>query len=378
MRKARFTEHQIIAVLKSVEAGRTVKDVCREAGISEASYYNWKAKFGGMEASDIKKMKDLEDENRRLKQMFADLSLECRALKDVIEKKPLKPAIKRELVSYLTAQFAMSLRQACRILSLSRTIFRYQPDTQRDEPVIMALTVAAERYPRYGYKRFFQVLRRQGNAWNHKRVHRIYFLLKLNFRRKGKQHLPVRNPAPLATPEAMNQSWSIDFMHDALVCGRCFRTFNVVDDFNRKALAIEIDLNIPAQRVVRVLDRIVANRGYPLKMRMDNAPELVSLTLAQWAEEHGVMLEFIRPGKPTHNAFIEQFNRTYRTEILDFYLLRTLNEAREITERWLVEYNGERPHESLNNLTPEEYRLMAETPEISKSAWNQKRGVTLV
>lgn len=370
IRKARFTEHQIIAVLKSVEAGRTVKDVCREAGISEASYYNWKAKFGGMEASDIKKMKDLEDENRRLKQMFADLSLECRALKDVIEKKALKPAIKRELVSYLTAQFAMSLRQACRILSLSRTVFRYQPDTQRDEPVIMALTVAAERYPRYGYKRFFQVLRRQGNAWNHKRVHRIYFLLKLNFRRKGKQHLPVRNPAPLATPEAMNQSWSIDFMHDALVCGRRFRTFNVVDGYNREALAIEIDLNIPAQRVVRVLGRIVANRGYPLKMRMDNGPELVLLTLAQWAEEHGVMLEFIRPGKPTQNAFIERFNRTYRTEILDFYLFRTLNEAREITERWLAEYNGERPHESLNNLTPEEYRLMAETPEISKSAWN--------
>ncbi|QLU06790.1 IS3 family transposase [Klebsiella oxytoca] len=366
MRKARFTEHQIIAVLKSVEAGRTVKDVCREAGISEASYYNWKAKFGGMEASDIKKMKDLEDENRRLKQMFADLSLECRALKDVIEKKPLKPAIKRELVSYLTAQFAMSLRQACRILSLSRTVFRYQPDTQRDEPVIMALTVAAERYPRYGFKKLFQVLRRQGKSWNHKRVHRIYCLLKLNFRRKGKQRLPVRNPAPLATPEAMNQSWSIDFMHDALVCGRRFRTFNVVDDFNREALAIEIDLNIPAQRVVRVLDRIVANRGYPLKMRMDNGPELVSLTLAQWAEEHGVMLEFIRPGKPTQNAFIERFNRTYRTEILDFYLFRTLNEAREITERWLAEYNGERPHESLNNLTPEEYRLMAETPEISK------------
>lgn len=153
----------------------------------------------------------------------------------------------------------------------------------------------------------------------------------------------MRNPIPLVTPEAMNQSWSIDFMHDALVCGRRFRTFNVVDDFNREALAIEIDLNIPAQRVVRVLDRIVANRGYPLKMRMDNGPELVSLTLAQWAEEHGVMLEFIRPGKPTQNAFIERFNRTYRTEILDFYLFRTLNEAREITERWLAEYNGERP-----------------------------------
>ena len=210
------------------------------------------------------------------------------------------------------------------------------------------------------------MLRRLGKSWNHKRVHRIYCLLKLNFRRKGKQRLPVRNPAPLATPEAMNQSWSIDFMHDALVCGRRFRTFNVVDDYNREALAIEIDLNIPAQRVVRVLDRIVANRGYPLKMRMDNGPELISLTLAQWAEEHGVMLEFIRPGKPTQNAFIERFNRTYRTEILVFFLFKTLNEGREITERWLAEYNSERPHESLNNLTLEEYRLMAETPEISK------------
>lgn len=152
----------------------------------------------------------------------------------------------------------------------------------------------------------------------------------------------------------MNQSCSIDFMHDVLVCGRRFRTFNVVDDVNREALAIEIDQNIPTQRVVRVLDRIVANRGYPLKMRMDNRPELISLTLAQSAEDHGVMLEFIRPGKPTQNAFIERFNRPYRTEILDFYLFRTRSEGREMTERWLAEYNSERPHESLNNLTPEE------------------------
>lgn len=118
----------------------------------------------------------------------------------------------------------------------------------------------------------------------------------------------------------------------------------MVDDFNREALAIEIDLNIPAQRAVRVLERIVVNRGDPLKMRMDNGAELASLALAPWAEEHGVQLEFIRPGKPTQNAFIERFNRTYRTEILDFYLFRTLNEAREITEHWLMEYNNERPH----------------------------------
>ena len=182
--------------------------------------------------------------------------------------------------------------------------------------------------------------------------------------------MPVRNPTLLAMLQALNQSWSIDFMHDALVCGRRFWTYNVVDDFNREALAIEIDLIIPTHCVVWALDRIVVNRGYPLKMRMDNGPGLVSQALVQRAEEHGVMLEFIKPGKPIRNAFIERFNRTYRTETLDFYLFRTLNDAREITERWLVEHNNERPHESLNNLTLEEYRLMAEKPEISKNAWN--------
>lgn len=187
------------------------------------------------------------------------------------------------------------------------------------------------------------------------------------FRRKGKQRLPVRNPSPLATPEAFNQSWSVDFMHDALVCGRRFRTFNVVDDFNREALSIEIDLNLPALRVVRVLDRIAAIRlCYAWIMR----PEFISLALAEWAEQHAVKLEFIQPGKPTQNAFIERFNRTYRTEILDFYLFRTLNEAREITERWVSEYNCERPHESLNNMTPEEYRQHNHLAGNSKNVWN--------
>lgn len=112
----------------------------------------------------------------------------------------------------------------------------------------------------------------------------------------------MRNPSPLATPEALNQSWSVDFMHYALVCGRRFRTFNVVDDFNRETLSIEIDLNLPAPRVVRVLDRIAANRGYPVMLRMDNGPEFISLALAEWAEKHAVKLEFIQSGKPTQNA----------------------------------------------------------------------------
>lgn len=163
-------------------------------------------------------------------------------------------------------------------------------------------------------------------------------------------------PTLLATQEARNQSWSVDFMHDAPVCGRRFGTFNVADDFNREALSVEIDLNLPAPRVVRALDRIAANHDYPVVLRMDNGPEFISLALAEWAEKHVVKLESIQLAKPTKNAFIERFNRTYRTEILDYYLFRMRNEVRDITEKWLSEYNCERPHESLNNMTSEEYR----------------------
>lgn len=140
----------------------------------------------------------------------------------------------------------------------------------------------------------------------------MYCSLKLNLRRKGKRRLPSRHPQPLAVPAAINQAWSADFMSDALLCGRRFRTFNVVDDFNREALSIDIDLNLPAQRVIRTLDRIAAWRGYPEKLRLDNGPEFISLALADWAETHGVLLDFIQPGKPTQNSFIERFNRTYR------------------------------------------------------------------
>jgi len=182
--------------------------------------------------------------------------------------------------------------------------------------------------------------------------------------RKGKRRLPTRNPERLVIPDGSNQCWSIDFMSDSLWYGHRFRTFNVLDDFNREVLAIEVDLNLPAERIVRVLDRIALTRGYPVKMRMDNGPELISVKLADWAEEHGVTLKFIEPGKPTQNSFIERFNRTYRNEVLDMYLFKRLSEVRDITGNWIKEYNEERPHDSLGKLTPVEYREAHETAEI--------------
>jgi putative transposase len=159
-------------------------------------------------------------------------------------------------------------------------------------------------------------------------------------------------------------------MSDALWCGRRFRTFNIVDDFNREVLSIEIDLNLQARRIIRTLDRIALWRGYPAKLRVDNGPELTSVLMAEWAEMHGVTLEFIQPGKPTQNSFIERFNRTYREEVLDMYVFKHLSEVRNTTERWIEEYNEERPHESLGNLTPREYMIVNNQLPDSTLTWH--------
>ena len=165
-------------------------------------------------------------------------------------------------MDYLKQAHGVSLRRACRIAGISDSVYRYRPDTSRDEPVIAALQSATERYPDYGFSKLFKVLQRWGHGWNHKRVHRLYCALNLNKRRRGKKRLPTLNPEPLSVPVTVNRCWSMDFMSDSLFCGCRFRTFNVVDDFNREVLAIEVDLNLPAPRVIRVLERIIAWRGY--------------------------------------------------------------------------------------------------------------------
>ena len=272
------------------------------------------------------------------------------------------------MIAGLREQYQVSERLACRVLGLGRAVYRYQPHPSRDGEVIKLLLELAHGRPEQGFGKLFKRLRRLGYGWNHKRVYRVYCGLKLNKRRKGKRRLPTRCPSPLVVPEAMNECWSADFMSDTLWCGRRFRTFNVVDDFNREVLAIEVDFNLPAERVKRTLDRIAAERGYPRKLRLDNGPELISVMLADWAEEHGVTLEFIKPGKPMQNGFIERFNRSYREAVLDMYVFQSLHEVRELTEQWIKEYNEERPHESLGHRTPREY-LLTQTPEISSYQW---------
>jgi len=259
------------------------------------------------------------------------------------------------LVQYAITTYQMSERQACALLNMSRSVYRYQARPSDDEELREQLLNLASRKPGWGFQKMFAYLKNQGYGWNHKRVRRVYRALELNLRVKPKKRLPVRDPQPLVAPAEANISWSLDFMHDSLANGRTIRTLNIIDEFNREGLWIEVDTSIPAARVVRVLDMLALWRGYPKQLRLDNGPELISQTLADWAAEHEVALAFIQPGKPAQNAFIERFNRTYREAILDAFLFHTVAEVQAITEDWLEEYNAIRPHEALGDVPPYQY-----------------------
>jgi len=238
------------------------------------------------------------------------------------------------------------------MVRLARSVYRYRSSPRDDSEIQAALAKMTAKHPEFGFRKMFLTLRRRGHTWNHKRVYRVYCAMNLNRRRKHKRRLPTRNPLPLAVPPAVNQMWSADFMSDALWDGRRFRTFNVIDDFNREALAVEVDTGISARRVVRILDQIANWRGFPKRLRFDNGPELTALAVADWATENNVELEFIKPGKPMQNGFIERFNRSFREAVLDMYIFESLEQVRTETEKWLGVYNQHRPHAALGNLSP--------------------------
>jgi putative transposase len=207
----------------------------------------------------------------------------------------------------------------------------------------------------WGFGLCFLYLRNvQGFDWNHKRVYRIYCELGLNLRIKPKKRLNRAKPEPLAVPLAINHCWSMDFMQDQLGDGRTFRLFNVIDDYNREGLGIEVDLSLPALRVTRALDQIIEWRGKPARIRCDNGPEYISQTLRDWAAQREIELVFIQPGKPQQNAYIERYNRTVRYDWLAHYLFESIEEVQAFATRWLWTYNHERPNMALGGITPKQ------------------------
>jgi putative transposase len=258
-------------------------------------------------------------------------------------------------------EYDVSVSRACKLTRLSRSQYYYR-SVKDDGEVIAELQKLANDHPTYGFRKLFAYLRRAGHSWNHKKVYRVYRSLKMNKRRKGKRRLPQRVKQPLEQQGMINQSWSMDFMSDTLVNGRKFRTLNIIDDCNREVLAIEIDTSLSSRRVIRTLEQVIDWRGKPKVIRVDNGPEYTSKDFEWWCRDRQITIQFIQPGRPMQNGFIERFNGSYRKEILDAYVFFELNEVRTLTMQWIEEYNTKRPHEGLGNATPREWLEKLKSP----------------
>jgi len=243
---------------------------------------------------------------------------------------------------------------ACQAFVISETCYRYQPRLSDENSEIADWLIRLTHNQRnWGFGLCYLFLRNvKGFVWNHKRVYRIYRELELNLRIKPKKRLVRERPETLSVPEAINQVWSMDFMHDRLEDGRAFRLFNVIDDFNREGLGIEVDFSLPAERVIRSLDQLIEWRGKPLAIRCDNGPEYVSTALINWAERRGIRLQYIQPGQPQQNAYVERYNRTVRYDWLGQHLFESIAEVQAFATRWLWTYNHERPNMALGGITP--------------------------
>ena len=263
----------------------------------------------------------------------------------------VRPSRGKEMAKRAYKQFAVSIRTACQVFSISESTYYYRPLLSGENAEIadwlLRLTLT---HKRWGFGLCFLYLRNvKGYGWNHKRVYRIYRELELNLRIRPRRRI---KPDALSVPVTINQIWSMDFMSDSLRDGRTLRTFNVIDDYNREALGIEVDLSLPSLRVIRSLKQIIEWRGKPAAIRCDNGPEYISQKLIDWANAQSITLLYIQPGKPTQNAYIERFNRTARHEWLDMHLFASVEQAQRLATKWLWTYNNERPHTAIGGVPP--------------------------
>jgi putative transposase len=271
------------------------------------------------------------------------------------------PQAQREAVEVFRETAECSERHACGQMEIVRAMVRYRARGTRyaeaNERLRARLRELAEERRRWGYRRLHVLLRREGWRVNSKRVYRIYVEEKLIVRRrKRRQRICAQARVLLSAPSRLNETWTMDFLLDALASGRKLRTLSIEDAYTREMLAIEVDTSLPALRVVRVLERLRIERGLPERIVIDNGTEFTSKELNQWAYAHKVTLHFITPGRPMENGYIESFHGKFREECLNQHWFLTLDDARETIEAWRLDYNQVRPHSALGYLTPVEFR----------------------
>ena len=294
MSRSRHTGAQIIGALKQVEAGQAAEQVARQHGVSKYTIYAWKAKYGGMEVSEAREVKQLRDENARLKRLLAE--------------------------------YAISQRHACELMEIPRSTHRYQ-SRKDDAPLRERLTALAQQRPRFGCRRLQVLLRREGVGVNHKRVQRVYRAAGLTVKRLRRRRL-ARAAVPHPALTAPNQEWAIDFVSDVTHARQRMRILSVVDAYTRECLTLEVDTSFPSRRVTRVLERLMASLGRPAGLRSDNGPELTSRHYLAWCLEQKVQAIHIQPGRPMQNGHVESFNGRLRDECLNASWFWNLRDAR--------------------------------------------------
>ena len=340
MKRKRYSEEQTVSILNEREAGASAADLARKHGVAEQSIHRWKSKYGGMTVSDLKRLKRLEGENLRLKRMVADLSLnhaDARGRHGNV-KKVVTPAAKRKAAGGLRKAAGglrkthpASERRTCRLLGLHRSVARSRPETGRgDGPLADRLRELARRHPRYGYLTPPRMLKREGLVVNRKRKRRVYARLGLQVRAKRRRRL-WRPRVPLAMPARPNGRWPAGFMSGQLVAA-----------------------SISGARLALFLDELGKAAAPPKAVVCDNGPELTSKAMRFWSERSGAALNFIQPGKPTQNAFVESCNGKFRDSCLNQHWFKGLADVRRIVDDWRHHYNHERPHSSLGYSTPAE------------------------
>jgi putative transposase len=368
MVKVKYRRHspeQVVRKLREADRmlgeGSDLDAVCRHLEVSQPTYHRWRAQYGGMKADDVKRLKELEHENTRLKRIVADQALDIAALKGRCGGKILSPARRRRAVVMVQEAHGFSERRACKLLGQSRSTQRRQPPAVPDleQRIRARLRELARQRPRYGHRRMTALLRREGFCANHKRVQRLCRDegLRVLVRPRKRMRLGTSTaPADRLRAAHPDQVWAIDFCFDQTADLRTLKILAVTDEFTKEAMAIEVDRSIDADHTVAVLETIVASRGrHPEHLRMDNGPELTANALRDWCRFSGARTSYIEPGSPWENPFIESFNGKLRDELLAGEVFETLLEAKVLAEDFRTDYNDYRPHSSLGYLAPSKF-----------------------
>ena len=274
------------------------------------------------------------------------------------------PAVKREAVAHLKAQLGLSERRACQIAGADRKMVRYRSQRAPDTALRGRLRDLANERRRFGYRRLFVLLRREGEPSGINRIYRLYREEGLTVRKRKARRKAIGTRAPILIEARANARWSLDFVHDQFACGRRFRVLNVVDDVTRECLAAIPDTSISGRRLARELTALIERRGKPGMIVSDNGTELTSRAILQWQQDQAVEWHYIAPGKPMQNGFVESLNGRFRDECLNEHLFASLPAARRIIEEWRIDYNARRPHTSLGGLTPNEFATRSRRDQI--------------